>query len=106
LVLTRRYSPDSNALWHAAIGAGWDVERLQTMRAPPEIVDREPVFYGETLWADAVAEALGIELLEPSADWLPRLPDRYRHRRIRLATLEEARASTSRHSSKRPMKNG
>jgi hypothetical protein len=92
LVLTRRYSPDSNALWRAAIEAGWDVERLQSMRASPELAAREPVFYGETLWADAVAETLGIELIQPTAEWLPRLPERYRRRQIRLATLAEAQA--------------
>jgi len=91
LVLTRRYGPDSNALWHAAIEAGWDVERLQSMRARHELASRDPVFYGETLWADAISETLGIALLEPTADWLPRLPERYRRRDIRLATLEEAR---------------
>ena len=47
-------------------------------------------FYGETLLADAIAEDLGIALLEPTADWLPRLPLRHRLRDIRLLTLAEA----------------
>jgi hypothetical protein len=48
------------------------------------------VFYGETLLADAIAGDLGITLLEPSADWLPRLPERHRRRDVRLTTLGEA----------------
>jgi hypothetical protein len=92
LILTRRFTPDSNALWNAAIAAGWDVERLQSMRPPPDLAAREPVFYGETLWADAVAETLGIDVLQPTTDGLPRLPERDLKRRVRLATLAEARA--------------
>jgi hypothetical protein len=48
------------------------------------------VVYGETLFADALMEPLGIAMLEPTEDWLPALPDRYRLREVRLATLGEA----------------
>lgn len=90
LVLSHRYSSDSNALFAAALASGWDVERLHSFQCPEGLAAREPVFYGETLLADAIAADLGIALLEPTADWLPRLPARYRLRDIRLMTLEEA----------------
>lgn len=90
LVLSHRYSPDSNALFSAALSAGWDVERLHSFRCPEGLALRNPVFYGETLLADAISENLGIVLLEPSADWLPKLPERHRLREIRLLTLREA----------------
>lgn len=48
------------------------------------------MYYGETLLADAIADDLGIVLLEPTADWLPRLPAQHRLRDVRLTTLEEA----------------
>ena len=90
LVLSHRYSPDSNALFAAALAADWDVERLHSFRCPEGLAARDPVFYGETLLADAIAEELGIVLLEPTADWLPQLPERYRLRDVRLTTLAEA----------------
>ncbi|HRI64191.1 MAG TPA: ATP-grasp domain-containing protein [Polyangium sp.] len=90
LVLSHRYSADSNALFSAAIAAGWDVERLHSFRCPDGLDARDPVYYGETLLADALMDDLGIALLEPSADWLPRLPEPYRLRDIRLMTLGEA----------------
>ena len=50
------------------------------------------MFYGETILADALCEALGLGLLDPVADegWLPNLPHRYRLREIELSTFGEA----------------
>jgi hypothetical protein len=96
LILSRRYSDDSNAVWGAAVAAGWDVERLMRYSAPAGVYDREPVIYGETLLADAVAAELGLLLLEPTEDWPARLPVRFRKRDIRLATLGDARALDTR----------
>ncbi len=96
LVLSHRYSPDSNALFGAALAAGWDVERLHAFHAPPGLAEREPVFYGETLLADAVVDELGLLLLEPSASFLPDLPWKHRKREVRLITLAEARALATR----------
>jgi len=67
-----------------------------TYAVPTGLGDREPVLYGETLLADAVAPALGVLLLEPTDDWLVRLPERSRKRGIRLASLDAARALTER----------
>jgi hypothetical protein len=92
LVLSHRYSPDSNALFSAALAAGWDVERLHGFHPPAGLGQREPVFYGETLLADAIVDELRLLLLEPSASFLPDLPFRHRLRDVRLITLAEARA--------------
>jgi hypothetical protein len=96
LILSRRYSDDSNAVWRAAVDAGWDVERLMTYDVPAALRARGPVIYGETLLADAVAPGLGLSLLEPTEEWLARLPERYRKREIVLSTLAGARALTER----------
>ncbi len=90
LVLSHRYSPDSNALFAAALAAGWDVERLHTFRCPEGLSARSPVLYCETILADAIVDDLGIALLEPTASWLPDLPERHRRRDVRLMTLAEA----------------
>ncbi|WP_437808782.1 ATP-grasp domain-containing protein [Sorangium sp. So ce1078] len=92
LVLSQRYTPDSNALFAAALAAGWDIERLHSFRCPEGLAARAPVFYGETILADAIMDDLEIALLEPTADWLPRLPQRHRLRDVRLTTLGDALA--------------
>ncbi len=54
-------------------------------------MSRALVFYGETILAGAIMDLeLGAALLEPTADWLPRLPQRHRLRDVRLITLAEA----------------
>jgi hypothetical protein len=92
LVLSQRYSADSSSLWRAALDAGWDVERARGLAVDAALSARDPVLYGETLFADAAAETLGIGLLQPTDDWLPRLPERHRLRGVRLISLDEARA--------------
>jgi hypothetical protein len=90
LVLSHRYSPDSNTLFAAALAAGWDVERIHGFRCPEDLATHEPVIYGETILADAIGADLGVVMLEPTADWLPRLPERHRRRIVHLVTLAEA----------------
>jgi hypothetical protein len=89
-------------MWRAAVHSGWDVERIRGYEIDPALAAKEPVLYGETLLADALAEPLGLAFLEPTADWLPALPLAYRKRAIRLATLGDARASTERSFVKPP----
>jgi hypothetical protein len=88
LVLSQRYTADSSTLWRTAIAEGWNVERVLGYRCPEGIVD--PVLYGETLFADAVCDQLGIALLQPSHDWLARLPERYLRRSVTIDTLGAA----------------
>lgn len=91
LVLSRRFSEDSNSMWRAAIAAGWSVERLMSYRVPEGLAERDPVLYGETLLIDAVSHDLGLELLEPDYGWLPRLKHEYRQREIVAMDLDAAR---------------
>lgn len=92
LLLSPRYTPDSIALWRAAIDAGWDVQRLSGWRPPADLAVDEPVFNDEPLLAIMVADALGTALLEPPLDWLPRLPPAYLRRSVRFVTLDQARS--------------
>jgi len=92
LILTPRFTPDSQALWRAAIKLGWDVERLPSWRIPEHILAApDPVPYLEGLFAPTLATQFGLRLLEPPVDWLPRLPEEYRKRRVYLTTLGEER---------------
>jgi hypothetical protein len=93
LILTPRFTADAQALWRAAMQLGWGVERLSTWRVPDELRRvSEPVLYLEGLFGPTLAEEFGLRLLEPTLDWLPRLPEAYRRRRVTLATLREARS--------------
>ncbi|HEY7127631.1 MAG TPA: ATP-grasp domain-containing protein [Ktedonobacterales bacterium] len=91
LLLPPRLTPDSEALQHAALALGWRVERLKNWRPPEQLRREDPVLYGEPLFADVVAGPLGLALLEPPADWLIRLPQKYLRRDVRMTTLAEAR---------------
>lgn len=92
LVLPPRYSEDSNALWRAAIALGWDIERMTSWRAPEHLLAGDVVLYGEQLFAETVAQQIGLALIEPRFDWLVRLPPAYVRRDVRFMTLDEARA--------------
>ena len=95
LVLSPRYTDDSNAMWRAATERGWDVVRVRSYRTDaidPAVSTKGPVLYGETLLADALAEPLGLVVVEPSSSWLPSLPEAYRKRDVKLSTLGKARA--------------
>lgn len=94
LILTPRFTEDSQALWRAAGRLGWGVERLKNWRVPEELrVTPEPVLYLEALFGPVLAEQFGLRLLEPAVDWLPRLPEEFRKRRVTLSTLAAARLS-------------
>src|SRR5438132_7923079 len=93
LILTPRFTEDAQALWRAAGQLGWGVERLTSWRVPEELRSvPDPVLYLEALFGPTLAEQLGVRLLEPAADWLPRLPEEFRKRRVSLTTLRAARA--------------
>lgn len=94
LVLSPRHTEDSQRLWRAAGRLGWRTERLTSWRIPPDLRSvPEPVIYVEALMAPSMAEEFGITLVEPPDDWLPRLPDEYRRRAVRLTTLGKARTN-------------
>jgi hypothetical protein len=51
--------------------------------------------YGDPLFADLAASALGLALLEPPKGWLPSLPYELRKRNVELTILVEARSISS-----------
>jgi hypothetical protein len=92
LVLTPRYTEDTQMLWRAAVTLGWHVERLTSWRVPEPLRSiQEPVLYAEALFGPTLGEQLGLTLTNPPDDWLVRLPFEYRKRDVRLTTLEQAR---------------
>lgn len=92
LILTPRYTEDSQALWRAAIRLGWGVERLSGWRVPSELLSvLDPVLYLEALFGPMLAEQIGLKLIEPPDEWLPCLPDKYRKRQVSLMSLRSAR---------------
>ena len=50
LILTPRYTDDSQVLWRVAIDLGWEVERLARWEVPAHLLEvAEPVLYLEAL---------------------------------------------------------
>jgi hypothetical protein len=90
LLLTSRQTDDTQKLWRACITEKWKVERVHNWRVP-EINPTEAAVYGEPLFAHHVAQTLGLTLMEPPVDCLPRLAPEWRRREVRLMTLAEAR---------------
>ncbi|MEZ4384078.1 MAG: ATP-grasp domain-containing protein [Nannocystaceae bacterium] len=94
LLLTPRQVEDTRLLRAAAAAAGWEVIRLQGWRPPAAETLRPPIVaYGEPLFVEAVAQALGLAPLQPGLDWLARLPAAYRLRSVEFLTLGRARAT-------------
>src|SRR5579875_116472 len=91
LVLSPRYSDDSIRLRRAAVALGWDAMRLASWRCPDDFEPEEPVLYAEPLFNEAVAQQLGLEVVQPPEDFLVRLPHEYVKREIGLTTAAEAR---------------
>jgi hypothetical protein len=91
LILSPRYSDDSITLRRAAIALGWDVIRLASGRCPEDFEPEEPVLYGEPLFNTAVAEQLGLTVIQPPEGFLARLPRESIGRDVRMLTAAEAR---------------
>jgi hypothetical protein len=91
LILPPRYTIDSIALYGAAIEMGWEVERLQSWRAPEYLKVKDVAIYGEPLFGAVISEELSLYLLEPSFNWLANLPYQYRLRTVTFTSLEEAK---------------
>ncbi len=84
---------DSQLVWKKCIELGWSVDRLPGWRVPDHILNnnKKVIIYGEPLLAEAVCDQLGLVLLEPSIDWLTKVPEKYLSRTIQLMSLGEAR---------------
>jgi hypothetical protein len=94
LILSPRYSDDSIKLRRAAVALGWDVMRLAGWRCLEDFEPEEPLLFAEPLFNRAVAEQLGLEVVEPPEDFLSRLPHEYVKREVRLMTASEALSLT------------
>ncbi len=57
----------------------------------PQVDAADVAIYGEPLLATHIAQTLGLELLGPANDWLPKIPECWRRRSVQLATITEAR---------------
>ncbi len=95
LLLSSRQTEDAQRLWQACIAEKWQVTRVHDWKVP-DISPEEVVVYGEPLFAQHVAQTLGLTLQEPPVNWLPLLPLRWRGREVRLMTLADARAVSTR----------
>lgn len=91
LILSPRYSDDSIKLRRAAVALNWDVMRLASWRCPDDFEPDEPVLFGEPLFNAAVAEQLGLTVVEPPEDFLVRIPWAYVKREVKLMTFADAR---------------
>ena len=90
LLLSARQTDDAQLLWRACIAAKWNVVRIHGWQVP-SLPASEVAVFGEPLFVQHVAQTLGLRLVEPSLDWLPRLSARWRGRDVRLTTLADAR---------------
>lgn len=90
LLLSARQTDDAQSLWRACIAVKWEVVRVHGWHVPA-IPPDDVAVYGEPLFADHVAQTLGLKLQAPSLDWLPKLASIWRGRDVRLTTLAEAR---------------
>jgi hypothetical protein len=95
LLLTTRQTDDTQKLWRACISENWKVERVHNWRVPP-VEPSEAAVYGEPLFAQHVAQTLGLNLMEPPVDWLPHLNPKWRGRDVRLMALSEVKQVTER----------
>ncbi len=92
LILPPRYTPDTNAIWKAAIDAEWETERLLGWRVPEGFASKDKlVLYGEPLFAAVVADQLQLALIEPPFRWAADLPEIYRRRDVEFGILGAAR---------------
>ncbi|CAM2011719.1 ATP-grasp domain-containing protein [Acanthopleuribacter pedis] len=85
LLLSPRAVEDGTRLADAAAELGWASRRLTSWRIPTEMETPESVaIYGEPLFARIVANQLGKKLLEPTHDWLTKVPHAFRRRTIAM----------------------
>lgn len=93
LLLSRRFTDDSIALWRVATALGWEVLRLDASEASRYAGPLHAVYAGTT-FVDALQEARGdLRFLAPDPLLLTVLPPELLGRRVRASTLGEVRAS-------------
>jgi hypothetical protein len=88
LVLPPRLTASAESVRDAARRRGLRTVQLPDFRVPPGLT-AEHLHAGPS-FADAVAPALGIALLEAPADWLARLPAEFLGREVRAVAIRQA----------------
>jgi len=91
LVTSPRITHDSTTLMQAVKETGQSTLRLQNFRPTQALEGQRIAVYGEPLFAVILSAKLDHAVIEPTADWLPNLPEVYIKRRIRHTTIGEAR---------------
>lgn len=89
LILSKRYSGDSQLLYNAAINNSWKVWRFTTRDIPEWVRDSNVTIYCETAFADYLASELNIQLLTPSDSILSTLPFSFVKRNIQYARYKD-----------------
>lgn len=80
IILSPRFSSDSQDLWNAARKSGWNIHRAINYKEPEDISDC--CVYGEIFTCDIMADRCGISLLDPPDYFLSKLDYKYRKRDI------------------------
>lgn len=90
LILSPRFSSDSNKLWKAAVDRKWNIHRAYRFEGPVAYDRNNDVgfVYGERYFCDILAGRMDLGLLDPPDDWLPSLPEEFRKRKVLLTTVE------------------
>jgi len=89
LILSPRQSEDTQALWRAALQAGWHIERAVGWEPPVIPAGSKIAIYGEPILSRRLAEAYHHVLMEPAADWLIQLEFTWKKRAIKQGQLHE-----------------
>ncbi|MFF3324844.1 ATP-grasp domain-containing protein [Streptomyces sp. NPDC002889] len=93
LHLSPRVTATGSALAAAAVRRGMSVRTMHDWRVPEESKGAPGAsLYAAPLFADAVADELGLALLEAPEDWLASLPYELTGREIQFTSLAKARA--------------
>lgn len=96
ILLSQRFSQDSQAVWQAAVRRGWPVHRAIRFSVPdplPEFV----CAFGEVTFCDIMAERAKLALLDVPDAWLAGLDERLLNRRVDLYRKWSATKVTDRH---------
>lgn len=101
LILSPRRTRDIDALEQAATSAGWRTRRLASWSPPLDLRGTRVAVYGEPLLCALLAQELDLRLIEPTFDWLARLPHAWLQRDMAFTTLGQARETTEQRFVKR-----
>jgi hypothetical protein len=90
LILSKRYSVDSQLLYNAAINRGLSVWRFNSQSMPHELTKNQQVaVYAESSIAEYVAQELALSLLSPKESLLAELPYSYVKRQISYVPFKD-----------------